>query len=362
MDGVDIALIETNGEQIGTFGGSGIRPYTAEERALLREAMSAATTLTNRNDRTGVLGVAETIITKAHVEAVENFLTEHSLRPEDISVVGFHGQTVLHRPEAALTVQLGNGQMLADRLGIDVVYDFRAADVVAGGQGAPLVPIYHQALAQMPSHGLELPATIINIGGVANVTWVGENGELLAFDTGPGNALIDDWVRAHTGAAFDENGQHAARGVVDLERLQYLVAHPFFMQEPPKSLDRNEFSLMPLEGLSLEDGAATLTAFTAATLGMAALHFPKPARCYVLAGGGARNSTLVQMLRECLPEKLIIGNDIGWSGDALEAQAFAYLAVRSLKGLPITFPTTTGGPQAITGGVLARKTVGNLVE
>jgi anhydro-N-acetylmuramic acid kinase len=356
MDGVDIALIETDGKRIGAFGATGARPYTAEERALLRAAVDAATILTHREDRTGILGAAEDMVTAAHAEAVEDFLAEHSLRQDDIAVVGFHGQTVLHRPEAALTVQLGNGQVLADRLGIDVVYDFRAADVAAGGQGAPFVPVYHRALAQMSAFDLALPTTIINVGGVANVTWIGEDGDILAFDTGPGNALIDDWVRVRTGAPFDENGRLAACGMVDPARLERLLSHLFFTQKPPKSLDRNDFSLMPLEGLSLEDGAATLTAFTAATLGLAAQHFPKPARLYVLAGGGARNGTLIRMLRERVPGKLVLANDLGWSGDALEAQAFGYLAARSLKGLPITYPTTTGVSKPMTGGKLARFT------
>lgn len=352
MDGVDVALIETDGENIAAFGGIGGRLYSAEERGLLREAMEAATALTDRRDRPGVLAQAEHMITEAHGEAVEMFLAEHGMTHEEVDVLGFHGQTVLHRPDAGLTVQLGNGRELADRLGIDVVYDFRAADMEAGGQGAPFVPAYHLALAQ--TTGLRLPAAIVNIGGVANVTWIGEDGSLLAFDTGPGNALIDDWVMHHTGEHYDHNGQHAAHGKADTKRLEALLGHPFFLRKPPKSLDRNEFSLRLVEGLSLDDGAATLTAFTAASLVCALAHFPQPPQLYVLTGGGAHNGALIRALRKLLPGEIVRADALGWTGDAVEAQAFAFLAVRSLRRLPLSYPATTGVRHPVTGGVIVQ--------
>jgi anhydro-N-acetylmuramic acid kinase len=292
------------------------------------------------------------MVTEIHAEVVEIFLAQQELSHEEIAVIGFHGQTVLHRPEAGLTVQLGDGPALAARLGIDVVYDFRAEDMAAGGQGAPLVPVFHRAMAQ--AYGLQLPAAVINLGGVANVTWIGEDGSLLAFDTGPGNALIDDWVLRHTGQRWDENGRLAHQGKPDGKRLEALLGHPFFLQKPPKSLDRNAFSLDAVEGLSPADGAATLTAFTAAALVCALAHFPQPPQLYVLAGGGARNGALRGALKKLLPGQFVLADEVGWSVDALEAQAFAFLAVRSLLNLPITFPSTTGVPEPMTGGILAQ--------
>ncbi len=349
MDGVDIALIETDGERIENILAAGGRPYDPYERRFLRTAMEAAVNLRNRADRPGILRDAETMLTDIHAETVEEFLIQQGFSHQDIDVVGFHGQTVLHRPEAGLTVQLGDGKLLADRLGIEVVYDFRANDVAKGGQGAPLVPIYHRALAQYSQ--IDRPAAIVNIGGVANVTWIGEDDSFVAFDTGPGNALIDDWVLQETGSPMDEDGRLAAQGKVDNQRLQALLNNPFLLQRPPKSLDRNAFSLQSVAGLSAADGAATLTAFTAATLVCARAHFPKPPKIFVLAGGGAYNAALRGALKRLLPGQVVVADELGWSADTVEAQAFAYLAVRSWRGLPITFPTTTGVSEPTKGGV-----------
>lgn len=349
MDGVDIALIETDGERIENILAAGGRPYDPYERRFLRTAMEAAVNLRDRADRPGILRDAETMLTDIHAETVEEFLIQQGVAHEDIDVVGFHGQTLLHRPEAGLTVQLGDGKLLADRLGIEVVYDFRANDVAMGGQGAPLVPIYHRALAQYSQ--IDRPAVIVNIGGVANVTWIGEDDSFVAFDTGPGNALIDDWMLQETGSSMDTDGRLAAQGKVDNQRLQALLNHPFILQKPPKSLDRNAFSLETVAGLSAADGAATLTAFTAATLVCAMAHFPKPPKIFVLAGGGAYNTALRGALKRLLPGQVILADELGWSADTVEAQAFAYLAVRSWRGLPITFPTTTGVSEPTKGGV-----------
>ncbi len=281
------------------------------------------------------------------------FSAEHGIRPD---IIGFHGQTVLHRPERRLTVQIGAGDALARLTGIPVAYDFRAADVAAGGQGAPLVPVFHRALAA----GLDRPRPllVLNIGGVANVTWLGaESDDPIACDTGPGNALIDDFVHARSGAAFDEGGETAARGRVDEAWLARALADPFFAKPPPKSLDRNAFAanVETLDELSLEDGAATLAAFTAASVARIVPHLPRPPQSVIVAGGGARNRTLMRMLAERFaPATVETADAVGWSADALEAQAFAFLAARHLRGLPITFPGTTGVVRAMTGGVMAR--------
>ena len=213
LDGVDVALISTDGERIAALGPRGYRPYAEVERALLRQALSDAAQLRDRAARPGALAAAERLVTAAHGEAVAGFLAEHRMAAD---IIGFHGQTVLHRPERGLTVQIGAGDELARLTGIPVVYDFRAADVAAGGQGAPLVPVFHRALAA----GLDRPGPlmIVNIGGVANITWLGEGADEadpIACDTGPGNALIDDFVRMRTGAAFDAGGEVAAGGTVD---------------------------------------------------------------------------------------------------------------------------------------------------
>jgi anhydro-N-acetylmuramic acid kinase len=354
LDGVDVALIDSDGEAISGFGPAFCRPYRDGERALLHRALTEARVLTDRAARPGILAQAEELVTRTHGEAVEEFLTKTGIAPEGIDVVGFHGQTVLHRPADQLTVQIGDGRALAARLGRPVVHDFRAADVAAGGQGAPLVPIYHRALAE--TLAFEKPIAVLNIGGVANVTFIDDHNDPVACDTGPGNALIDDFMRARTGEAFDAAGQKAARGKVDEAFVTRVLADPFFDLPPPKSLDRNAFAYAALDlpDFSVADGAATLAALTARAVARIVPHLPRPPKSWIVAGGGARNRTIFVMLERWLaPATVKTANAIGWSADALEAQAFAYLAVRRLKGLPITFPTTTGAPTALVGGVIA---------
>jgi anhydro-N-acetylmuramic acid kinase len=351
LDGVDVALLETDGESVVHAGPTGYRPYAENERALLRAALADAAAMTDRTARPGSLREAETLITRSHAEAVETFLAQNKVASQNIALIGFHGQTVLHRPQNRLTVQLGDGAALAKRLGIRVVFDFRAADVAAGGQGAPLVPVFHRALAQ--ALDLPRPLAIVNIGGVANITYLDSDSDPIAFDTGPGNAPIDDLVRARTGESFDRDGKLAARGKLHEEIAAKLLADPYFGKRPPKSLDREQFARLPLAALSTEDAAATATAIVAASIAKAQDHLPKPPANWIVAGGGAHNPTLMAMLRKRLPGKVQRADELGWSSDALEAQAFAYLAVRSLKGLPLTFPTTTGAPKPMTGGVLA---------
>jgi anhydro-N-acetylmuramic acid kinase len=352
LDGVDVAFVETDGERAVTLGPTGYRPYSEAERELLRGALADAAALEKRIDRPGRLSEAEDLVTAAHAEAVEAFLREHAIAAESVHVVGFHGQTVLHRPERALTVQLGDGSALAKRLGIKVVHDFRAADVSEGGQGAPLVPVFHRALAH--ASGLKPPLAVLNVGGVANVTFIGADNQLLAFDTGPGNALIDDWMREQAQKPFDENGETAAKGKPDEALLAWLLVHPYFPKEPPKSLDRNWFSHRMVAHLSLEDGAATLAAFTARAVARAHAFAADEPKRWIVAGGGSKNPELMRLLRHELKAEVVPAEEVGWSPEFLEAQAFAYMAVRSLQGLPITFPATTGVCEAMTGGVVAK--------
>ncbi|MBN9603191.1 MAG: anhydro-N-acetylmuramic acid kinase [Afipia felis] len=352
LDGVDIAWLRTDGGQIESFGPTGYRPYSEEERVLLRKALDAAPQIARREERPAEVAAAENLVTRAHAEAVETFLATHGLDRATVDVVGFHGQTVLHRPYDKLTVQIGDGAALAKVLGIPVVYDLRAADVAAGGQGAPLVPVYHRALARLAD--CAMPACIVNIGGVANITYIDDE-TLIACDTGPGNALLDDYLLRHTGQAMDRNGEVAAQGEPDLDWIVQALGHPFFDRPAPKSLDRNDFATFTADGMTLEDGAATLTAFTVASIARIVDQLPNQPASWIVVGGGANNPTLMQMLSARLaPMPVVTGHDLGWQSDAVEAQAFAYLAVRSLKGLPLTYPGTTGVSAPLTGGVLAR--------
>jgi anhydro-N-acetylmuramic acid kinase len=318
----------------------------------LRRALADGASLTDRRARPGALAQAEALVTGAHAEAVEDFLQRYRIARDDVDVIGFHGQTVLHRPEAGLTVQIGDGLALAVRLGRPVVCDFRAADVAAGGQGAPLVPVFHRAMVAMIDR--PRPLAVLNIGGVANVTYVDGVAPPIACDTGPGNALIDDFMRTRTGEPYDRNGDAAAGGRPDEVFIARVLDDPFFDAPPPKSLDRNAFAFtqIGLPEFSVADGAATLAALTVAAVKRTVGRLPAAPRAWVVSGGGARNRTLMRMLAEALaPASVEAADHVGWSADALEAQAFAYLAVRSLRGLPITFPTTTGVARALTGGV-----------
>ncbi|AYO83324.1 anhydro-N-acetylmuramic acid kinase [Methylobacterium brachiatum] len=362
LDGVDIALIETDGERVHVvkgqnnflepLGPTGYRGYSDEEKVLLRVATKDAESVLHPGDRPGRLPEAEAFVTQAHAEAVERFLAENGLSADAIDVIGFHGQTVIHRPDQRISIQIGDGQALASRLGIPVVSDLRRADIEAGGQGAPLVPVFHKALAE--ASGFDGPFGILNIGGVANATLIDSKGGVIAFDTGPGNALIDEWMQEREGKNLDDGGRTAARGRPDEPLLAWLLTHPFFFRRPPKSLDRNWFSHKLAGQLSTEDGAATLTAFTARAVARALDHAPEIPTRWIVAGGGARNGELVRLLNYHLRSEITTADAIGWSSAYLEAQAFAYLAVRSLRGLPITFPSTTGVREPTTGGVLAR--------
>ena len=352
MDGVDVALIETDGERILSLGPSGYRPYSDPERATLRQALIDARQVTRRDERPGALAAAERLVTDAHCDAVKQFVGEHGIPAGDISAVAFHGQTVLHRPADRLTVQIGDGAALAHALAMPVVSDLRGADVAAGGQGAPLVPAYHRALVRALDR--DGPIMVVNIGGVGNITYV-DGDTLIACDTGPGNALLDDFMLRMSGVSVDRDGATAARGRVDEAWIASVLQQPFFAKPPPKSLDRNDFAHLKLPAISLEDGAATLTALTAASIAHIASMVPRQPLSWIVVGGGANNPTMMRMLAERVrPARVERAADLGWQGDAIEAQAFGFLAIRSLKGLPLTFPTTTGVPAPLTGGVLAK--------
>lgn len=353
LDGVDVALIETDGKAVRSFGPSGYRAYTEQERSVLRQALSEATHLSQRDARPGMLVEAERMVTIAHAEAVASFTAQNHISREAIDIVGFHGQTVLHRPAQQMTVQIGDAGALARAIHLPVMHDFRAADVAAGGQGAPFVPVYHRALAQ----GLERagPIVVVNIGGVSNITYIDGSDILMACDTGPGNALLDDFMFRTTGQAFDCEGRLAGQGEVDETWVARGLRHPFFALPPPKSLDRNDFAALMLHDVAPADGAATLTAFTAAAIAAIVPLLPKPPQSWVVTGGGARNLTMLRMLRDRLaPATVAPAGALGWSADAMEAQAFAFLAARGLKGLPLSYPGTTGVPIPMTGGVMAR--------
>jgi anhydro-N-acetylmuramic acid kinase len=339
VDGVDVALIETDGETVSAQGPATTLAYDPPLRKLIRDAFGADAP----NDATRA---AEQAVTERHVEAVRRWSKESGIALSSLDVVGFHGQTITHRPERRFTWQIGDGAALAGALGVKVVNGLRIADVEAGGQGAPLVPVYHAALA----HDLPKPLAIVNVGGVANVTWIGVKGELLAFDTGPGNAPIDDWCMRRAGLRFDTDGALAASGKVDRGRLERFGDHRFFARTPPKSLDRGDFNDEWAEGLSVADGAATLTQGTARAIALASRWFPARAMQWVICGGGARNPTLLRAIGSETGGRVVTADSLGWDSDALEAQAFAFLAVRSLKGLPLTFPGTTGVGRPLTGG------------
>lgn len=340
MDGVDAAVVVTDGQDRVETGPALTIPYDDGFRNRLRAAIAG----------TGDMAAVEVEITDLHRDAVNSLMTRAGMAPTEVDVVGFHGHTVLHEPEVGRTRQIGHCQRLADHLGIDVVGDLRLADMAAGGQGAPVAPVFHRALAGPEAR----PVVVLNMGGVANVTWLGagEN-DLLGFDTGPGNAPIDDWCWRTVGRMYDADGALALAGRVDRERLGRMLADPYFDRRPPKSLDRDAFHarvLDAVEGLSPEDGAATLVAFSAETIAGSARWFPAAPTRWIATGGGRHNPALMAAIAAAVPGEVVDADALGWDGDALEAQAFAYLAVRSILGLDITFPGTTGVAEPRTGG------------
>ena len=350
LDGFDGALLATDGEDVAKPGVALTFPYLGETRAILQAALEAARSMTRGAPVPPEIEEAERVLTEAHIDLVAHLLAHAGREPAEIDYIGFHGQTVLHRAAERWTWQIGDGAALARATGIAVVNDFRSADVAAGGQGAPFVPLYHRVLAQRR----ERPLVVVNIGGVANVTYVGADDTVIAFDTGPGNAALDDWAYAHTGERCDLDGNLARTGRVDEARLAQLLNHPMFAIQPPKSLDRFDFPASLVDGLSGPDGAATLTAFTAASIARAREHFPAAPKGWIISGGGRHNPVMMDELRRRLKGDVKSAEDAGWRGDFIEAEAFAYLAVRSVKGLPLSLPSTTGVPYPMPGGRLHR--------
>jgi anhydro-N-acetylmuramic acid kinase len=347
MDGVDVALVRTDGETIAEVGPALTLAYDDSFRARLFAVVKGEADAE-------VIAAAERQLTERHWTAIGSLVRRWPGDPRAIKVIGFHGHTLWHRPAEHRTRQIGDGRLLARLAAAPVVSDFRSSDMAAGGEGAPLASLYH--LARAAASGLERPLAVLNIGGVANVTWIGTAASdvpprILAFDTGPGGALLDDWALAHTGRPCDIDGGLAASGKVDSAVLARLMAHPYFDRVPPKSLDRLAFDVS-LSGLSAQDGAATLTAFTAAAVARGTAFFPAPARRWLATGGGRHNPVLLARIGEAVGAVIEPVEAAGWNGDAIEAEAFAYLAVRSLRALPLSLPETTGARTAVTGGRL----------
>lgn len=352
LDAVDMAVLETDGEAISAFGPAGEQKLSDATRDIMLEATKQALAWPRGTQEPAIFAAAARAGAEEHFVAAEGFLRANGLGWSDIDLIGMHGQTVLHeRPQGGRvgrTVQLGEASLLAQKSGVPVAYDFRTADVAAGGEGAPLAPIYH--LARARASGLVAPMAVLNIGGVANVTFWSQGDEIAAFDTGPGNGMIDLMVQARGAGRFDDKGRYASVGRVDEGVLAGLLGHPYFKAPPPKSLDRFDFSLAALDGLELEDAAATLVAFTAEAVRLGfAMMGQSPAQV-VVAGGGRHNPQIMKALAQRLPMAVKTAEDHGWRGDAIEAEAFAYLAARTKAGLPISFPKTTGAPRPMTGG------------
>jgi len=337
-DGIDAALLRTDGEtHVEPLDFRSI-PYDEDFREQLRLACEQAMEM-DRPAADPLIDPVAAELTRRHASLIEGWSAD---------IIGFHGHTVAHRPDRRWTWQIGDGHMLAKLTDIDVVADLRSADVAAGGQGAPLLPVYHRALAA----AVEKPLVILNLGGVANITFIGDDGTLIAFDTGMASGLIDNWMQSRAGVDRDTNGETAASGRVDEAILASMMANPWFDQPAPKSIDREEFTIAPVSSLSVADGAATLTAFTAISVERGLRQLPNRPHRILVAGGGRHNATMMHMLADAchLPVEPVDGQ--GWNGDAVEAQGFAYMAVRSLSGLPISFPGTTGAPKPMTGGTL----------
>lgn len=360
MDGVDAAMLFTDGVRIERLGPSLTVSFPSEVRDRIKEGLQIASGCASADDAPSSIRDLEQELTDWNAHAVDELLSVTGQKASEVDLIGFHGQTLTHRPDRGWTWQIGDGGRLAGKTGIAVVNDFRTADVQAGGEGAPLVPLYHAALLDRDRR--HDTVAILNIGGVANVTWVSfsdeeTDPEVVAFDTGPGNAMIDDWAELHTGEPCDVDGNLAGRGISHEEIVMGMMASPYFDETPPKTLDRDDFNMQAVRGLSPEDGAATLTDFVVESVVAAQSHFPKPPEAWYVCGGGRLNNTLMRRLKRRLPTLVNSVEVLGWRGDALEAEAFAYLAARSERRLPLTIPSTTGCNQPTHGGVLSKPKV-----
>ncbi|MDP2062925.1 MAG: anhydro-N-acetylmuramic acid kinase [Phaeovulum sp.] len=356
LDGnIDVALLKTDGETVTEIGPYRLAPYPPGLRDLLEATLAAARSWAFEGPEPAIFAEAEAALTHAQAMAVRDLAESEGPGLARLGIVGFHGQTVLHRAPVpgrkGATRQLGNGQLMADLLGVPVAYDFRSADVAAGGQGAPLSAVYHAALLRSLGQGPQ--TAVLNLGGVANITWWDGAEAVIAFDTGPANAPINDWVQAHGRGTMDRGGALALSGKVDEARLARLLDHSWLNAPYPKSLDRFDFPASMADGLGLADGAATLTAFTAAAVGRALELLPQRPRRLIVCGGGRHNPAIMAALVLRAGVEALPAEAVGRRGDAIEAECFALLAVRVERGLPISFPTTTGAPAPMTGGRLA---------
>lgn len=349
LDGVDAAMLRTDGVELYDFGAHDYRAYDDAERNVIRAGFG-------KLDGPEVDAAAEVVET-AHADILARF--------DGADVIGFHGQTLTHLPDRGITLQAGDGQILAEALGNTVVWDFRSADMRLGGHGAPLAPFYHFALAR--HIGETGPVGFLNLGGVGNLTWLDPAakgpeipGACLAFDTGPGNALIDDLCRARRGVSIDEDGALTLSGTIDEDALQAMMGARYFLKMPPKSLDRNDFSgwLEHVSQLADADAAATLAAGTASAVAVGLEHCPVPPNRILVTGGGRKNPGLMAELAQRLPCPAIPVEAVGLNGDMLEAQAFAYLAVRVMRGLPTSAPGTTGVAAPVGGGIVSKPQLG----
>lgn len=336
IDGIDIALIKSDGENIISKGANGYYPYSPEIKKSLAKLI--------HDPKISLLEIKqiELEITKKHISAVLNFLKKHHLNKSEIDVIGFHGQTILHAPEQKITWQIGNAQMIASTTGINVVADFRTKDIIFGGQGAPLVPIYHLVLFK----NYQNPLYVLNIGGVANATYI-ENDKsenLIAFDVCFGNAPLDDLVKEKTGDNFDKDGILASKGKIDNNLAEEFLSLNYFTKQPPKSLDRNQFqkNLFKFEGLKLQDALATLAFIIGEAVNNSLQYLPKKPVEIIICGGGRKNKEIVRNISQATKIKITNIDDLGFNGDAIEAEAFGFLAIRNLLNLPTSYPKTTG--------------------
>ena len=353
-DGIDAAVMEADGVARYEILGHFHKPYDEETRALIRRACADARAayeegkLTNRWMRVGAMMEADEALTQLHIDVAREVMAEMENRGKKVRLIGMHGHTVLHAPEKGITIQLADGDEVAQQVGETVIWDMRAHDMENGGQGAPLSPAWHLALAQrLPMR----PVMFVNIGGVANVTWIGEEGEdPHAFDAGPGNALMDDLVRERTGEPFDRDGALAAQGTVNEDALHALMAQKPLHAAPPRAFDRHTFDASPVADLPLQDALATLCRFTAKAVAHAVEWLPRPPETWIVTGGGRHNRTLMTMLAEEVDGAVVPAEAVEMDGDHMEAEAWAWLAVRALKRLPITWPATTGVDRPRSGG------------
>jgi anhydro-N-acetylmuramic acid kinase len=357
LDGIDVALLETDGEKIHGFGPSFFRPYSDDEREIIEQATQAALKWNFDSVPPNIFAYAEEIVDQAHIEALQDFIKENGVAVENIDLIGYHGQTILHRPpengKNGQTLQLGDGSKIANGLGVDTVFDFRSNDMQQGGQGAPLAPIYHKALVE--NAGLVGTTGVLNVGGVSNITVISSKGEMIATDCGPGNGPLDSWVAQNGAGSYDKDGRYAMEGTPDFALIARWLERDFFDKPIPKSADRWDFDVLEdLRGLSLENGAATLVAFTAHSIADTLRNIGQEIDNIIVCGGGRRNPAVMAALTEELNGNVQSAETIGWQGDDIEAQAFAFLSVRHINKLPLSYPSTTGVNRRVSGGRLAK--------